>query len=351
MTIEIRCQYEQLTSIHIYSLGPHPLKASFFFSANKARLTEQDLQLLADSSRELRLLSLSEDPLISLPTYGAITNPAARRRTNRRPPPAPASLPTITTKAPVGRKERSKVEAGPGAAQSSKSRDFFEKGKEKIASGSGSKENISNPPALKRESSSLLKSFAKAKPKITREDTATDSEEASVLEDEPINNMSEDEEESYVPPAPSSEIAASDRKSRKEREAALKRMMEDEEGNLVAASEPEVDDVEPLEAERSVKEEEPVIEVSGGRRRGRRKIIKKKTVKDDEGYLGLFPRSHVSIKRLIHVVTREEAVWESFSEDEPAPPKMKAQPASNPKAKKLPAKVGQGNIMSFFGKR
>lgn len=46
-------------------------------------------------------------------------------------------------------------------------------------------------------------------------------------------------------------------------------------------------------------------------------------------------------------MTREEATWESFSEDEPAP---KKKPAVNvPKAKG--AKPGQGNIMSFFGKK
>lgn len=33
---------------------------------------------------------------------------------------------------------------------------------------------------------------------------------------------------------------------------------------------------------------EPSVVVSGGRRRGRRKIMKKKTIKDDEGYLGLY---------------------------------------------------------------
>ena len=33
---------------------------------------------------------------------------------------------------------------------------------------------------------------------------------------------------------------------------------------------------------------EPHTMVSGGRRRGRRKIMKKKTLKDDEGYLGSY---------------------------------------------------------------
>lgn len=53
------------------------------------------------------------------------------------------------------------------------------------------------------------------------------------------------------------------------------------------------------------------------------------------------------------VVTREEAAWESFSEEEHAPKKAKMTPAPLPAkgAKKGAAKPGQGNIMSFFGKK
>ena len=36
---------------------------------------------------------------------------------------------------------------------------------------------------------------------------------------------------------------------------------------------------------------QPAVTVSGGRRRGRRKVMKKKTIKDEEGYLGLYPLS------------------------------------------------------------
>lgn len=50
-------------------------------------------------------------------------------------------------------------------------------------------------------------------------------------------------------------------------------------------------------------------------------------------------------------VTKQEAAWESFSEDEPAPaPKAKAAPVST-KPKKEAPKKGQGNIMAFFGKK
>ena len=57
----------------------------------------------------------------------------------------------------------------------------------------------------------------------------------------------------------------------------------------------------------------------------------------------------------MRLVTSEEPVWESFSEDEPAPPPVKVRPSlsstSGPKGKKVPDKKGQGSIMSFFGKK
>lgn len=55
------------------------------------------------------------------------------------------------------------------------------------------------------------------------------------------------------------------------------------------------------------------------------------------------------------VVTIQEQVWESFSEDEAPPPtKLKVEKAekSAPGAKgKKGAAKGQGNIMSFFSKK
>jgi DNA polymerase delta subunit 3 len=83
-------------------------------------------------------------------------------------------------------------------------------------------------------------------------------------------------------------------------------------------------------------EEEPTVTVSNGRRRGRRRVMKKKKVKDEDGYL----------------VTKEEVVWESFSEDEPVPKKLKpapAKPVSSAKGKNA-GKKGQGSIASFFKK-
>jgi len=87
---------------------------------------------------------------------------------------------------------------------------------------------------------------------------------------------------------------------------------------------------------REIDEPEATVTVTGGRRRGRRRVTKKKTVKDEEGYL----------------VTKEEQVWESFSEDEPEPKKPKTSGMANTTSKgKKGAKPGQGNIMSFFTKK
>lgn len=55
----------------------------------------------------------------------------------------------------------------------------------------------------------------------------------------------------------------------------------------------------------------------------------------------------------LDTVTVQETGWESFSEDEPAPPAAKKKPeagSQSAKAKK-PAAKGQGNIMSFFSKK
>ena len=59
-------------------------------------------------------------------------------------------------------------------------------------------------------------------------------------------------------------------------------------------------------------------------------------------------------RKLTPPVTKEEAAWESFSEDEPAPPSKKAKVSAPPPAAKAGAKKGgkgQGNIMSFFAKK
>ena len=82
--------------------------------------------------------------------------------------------------------------------------------------------------------------------------------------------------------------------------------------------------------------------------------MKKRTMKDDEGYLGMFVGTFTVVNMLtVITVTKEEAVWESFSEEEPEPKKKKTILAAptTAKGKKAGGKAGQGNIMSFFGKK
>lgn len=113
------------------------------------------------------------------------------------------------------------------------------------------------------------------------------------------------------------------------------------EDSPVANPDPELGGLEPPteethESPQSATRTEADVKTANGRRKGRRRVMKKKTTKDAEGYL----------------VTREEAVWESFSEEEKGLPSTKEKLESvAPKQKKGSGKPGQGNIMSFFGKR
>jgi DNA polymerase delta subunit 3 len=236
--------------------------------------------------------------------------------------------------------------------------------REQAARGNLDKKAISsNNPQLKRDPPNIFKSFAKSSPKLKLEDTDNsaacsdvDSAAPSRQEDGLNKSVSEDEDDYIAPPLPFGGLADTNRKSRREREAALKKMMEDDDFE-------EAEDVtETAEHELSMPENtldqltEEVVQVTGNRRRGRRKVMKKRTIKDEEDYLGAFLKlsSARDPSLIVIVVTKEEQVWESFSEDELAVPKPKAPSSfssSGDKSKKKPGKPGQGSIMSFFGKK
>ena len=255
---------------------------------------------MSDTTREIQVLTASEDPCEHAATYGTVINPLVTRRQNRRPLPvaapkavAPVSKPKTVEPVNATAKASTSTKQDGKGSQSGAAKDFFGKGKEKAKatteSGHSSKESTPAPPAkLKKESSSIFKSFAKT-PKVKRENTDSAAEDVSMkgMDDD------DDEEETYVPPvqikkekAAGVEESAGDRKSRKEREAALKQMMEEsDEEEAIPTPEPEEEETI-LENEKPMTEPEPVTTVSGGRRRGKRRVMKKKTVKDDEGYLG-----------------------------------------------------------------
>ncbi|KAI3320149.1 hypothetical protein HD806DRAFT_248556 [Xylariaceae sp. AK1471] len=324
-------QYSEVTSLHVYSLAPHPLK---------------DFQLLADTARQVLELSTADSAPNSSKVYGTISNPNVRKRERRggpipaarAPAPKPESKPTVKQEpkpaSPAAVKEEPKV----GSQASSKS----------AVASAPTKKSI--PATLKRQGSSGIdQMFAKqaAKPKKPAAKASESPATSAVASG--AEAMSDDGEDDAEPMADVKQEDSGARQARRDRQAELRRMMaeSDEEEPEKAESPAEEDPMEeeqpPSEPEPEPKAEEPaevVSSTSGGRRRGRRRVMRKKQIMDEKGYL----------------VTIQEQGWESFSEDEaPAPPpKAKQQPVkSEPvaKSKKAASKAPQGNIMSFFSKK
>ncbi|KAI1185306.1 DNA polymerase subunit Cdc27 [Nemania serpens] len=326
---ETLSQYNEVTSVHVYSLAPHPLK---------------DLQLLTDAARQVFQLSTTGDAPNSSKVYGTISNPYVRKRERRAGPipKAPVSAPKIESKPPI------KQEVKPIEAAAIKE-------EPKI----NSKPTVSAAPAKKptpassfkrQASSGIGQMFAKAAAKPKKPVTKASEPAASRAEDnQATETMSDDGDDDTEPMAEVKQENSAARQARKDRQAELHRMMEesDEEEPEEDAESHEEDLMEdeppPPEPETEPKAEEQAEVVSstgGGRRRGRRRVTHKQ-IMDEKGYL----------------VTIQEQGWESFSEDEapPPPPKpkqpqtVKAEPATKPK--KGAGKGAQGNIMSFFSKK
>ncbi|KAL9085826.1 MAG: hypothetical protein Q9159_004491 [Coniocarpon cinnabarinum] len=324
----VKQQHSRIDAIHMYSLEPGTL---------------EHLQLLSDCSRRVLEAQAKEDPLDTWKQYGTIHNPQAKRRTGARPPqPAPAPAVPVT----AGMKQAAKPAAGaPTAAKDDSSRPSSS------GKGSGKEEKKSSKPAVPRcESSTLFKSFAKAKPPQPKEESKGD---------EVMADPSDDESELAAVPETSKEAkqkAEEDKKAKAEREATLQKMMEDDDEEQDKPNEEDDAEMQDAAAEQqsdSNKSTEPRSEVvegeikevtsGGGRRKGRRRVMKKKHFKDTEGYM----------------VTREEPVWESFSEDEAPPPPARKDSGSASTLKstakddknKKGGRPGQGNIMSFFSKK
>ncbi|KAL7951116.1 DNA polymerase subunit Cdc27 [Trichoderma barbatum] len=335
---DVLAEYDEITSFHIYSLAPFP---------------QRDLALLSDVSKSLSDYRKIEDAAKTMDTYGIIANPQARKKDRKGRLPVPASS------APKSVKQ----EAQPTLPKPSQPEKVKQETKEApSAESTPSSSAAKKPPAtLKRGASGgIMQSFAKAaakpsKPKPKPEPKAKEEDTSMVLSDD---GEADDED---LPTSKSVDLEALKR-TRKQREEELMRMMEDadDEIKVEAKKEEEQSDEEMEEASEAEPEPEPepepeqqpkeekepteVISNSGnGRRRGKRRVMKKKRILDEQGYM----------------VTIQEAAWESFSEDEAPPPAAtKPTPVSTPasstqKSKKAAAgKSGsQGSIMSFFAKK
>ncbi|KAL9639576.1 MAG: hypothetical protein Q9164_000853 [Protoblastenia rupestris] len=212
--------------------------------------------------------------------------------------------------------------------------------------------------ALKREQSDISKSFPKTRPNFQKENTNSSAgsavinnndekpnvqEDASLKAVELMKEATDDKQEGIF--FSNTEDKAPSRQSTGERAEQLRRMMEDGDDDRKGTAVESPEALQDTESFKSIPtpqvETSPVLadEIQRGRRRGRRKVMKKKTIKDDEGYL----------------VTKEEPAWESFSEDDSATAKEKilfSSALSTGKSKKGGGgRPGQGNIMSFFGKK
>ncbi|PFH59113.1 hypothetical protein XA68_12779 [Ophiocordyceps unilateralis] len=356
-------EYREVTSIHIYSLAASRLK---------------DVALLADIANSVSEASKNEGSSDSS-KYGAIPNPLVRRRRDPRGRGAPT--PVGGTSKPVQLGKARPTEKGQGVkAEQQELKDAAKRnnsstGTSKLTQGKASqaeksqaikaeKQGSAEPsapapaPAPKRSiGGSIMQSFAKAasKPRSQSTKPAKEVEAAAALSDD-----GEADDSDVLPPSSNGKSSAdieAAMKSRKVRQDELKRMMEedDDDDELEAKERSQADEDEEME---DVAEPEPepqaeqgkespaeeVASTGNGRRRGRRRVMKKKRMLDEHGYM----------------VTVQEAGWESFSEEDCAsqPPAKKPAPSSSTpsatsgaKGKKPAGKAGRGNIMSFFSKK
>jgi DNA polymerase delta subunit 3 len=284
---QAKATFEQITGIHVYSLAAGGLS---------------DLNSLTECNRKIAVECASEDPLVAWKQYGTIQNPNVKRRTQKRPPPPPATsnaqeAPAKAKPAPALEKQATKASNEPEPT-SAKATPVPER-----TTDATKKKTATKPVTLKREASSIFKSFAKgankAKKPASTESSAAPSPAPVPAEDESMGGMSDDDIDSAAVDE-EIEVDAGTGRSKKDREADLKAMMDadDDEMEDVAdgASDNALDapkDEEKQESQESTKEElKETLTVENGRRRGRRRIMKKKTVKDDEGYLGESIQQH-----------------------------------------------------------
>ncbi|KAK0745033.1 DNA polymerase subunit Cdc27 [Apiosordaria backusii] len=307
---DVLAEFEEVKTIHVYSVASRPTK---------------DMALLADVAHEV---SSNDKKVLS-----NIVNPNVRTR-ERKGPGLKASI-ASTPAFKQQPKAASKVKEDPKPAEETKPAIKTEK----------TEKTTSSAPAKKpapAKSSGIMAAFSKAA-SLPKKEPKKSASPAVTETNTPALSDEDDDEEEMPQPKPR---AKPDFKTLKQREEGLRRMMEGDDEEEAPASEraesPEEPEPEPMEVEEEapdpVKEEKEVVETtSNGRRRGKRRIMRKKQIMDEQGYL----------------VTIQEPGWESFSEDEaPPPPKVvkTTSSASSTQAKKGAAK-GQGNIMSFFSKK
>lgn len=298
---QARATFATISSIHIYSLESKGVS---------------DVQALTDCNRQILVTYASDDPLEAWKQYGTIHNPRIKKRIKRTaaPPSAaavgpkandPKPKPAASTTSTKVNETKPKPEAA--SASNKPAPDPAERSKP-----------ASKPPLNKRSSSDIFKSFAKTAPKAKKQDSqdsavtspapqaADETSRAAFSEDDD----DDDDEEMEDAPAAAAAAAVDPRpptgKSAQERKADLQAMMDREDSASDEKDSKSAAPISPTPEETSTtktrKEEEEEADeeaapkdppppptttsITNGRKRGHRRVLKKKTVKDEEGYLG-----------------------------------------------------------------
>lgn len=279
---------------------PCPNHETFMLNAS------QDMALLADVAEQALRLGPAEGPSPS-----CIVNSEVRRRERKGAPrPAPKAAPQPTSKtvpqptakaAPAGKtaKQEAKPSIFKSAPASSKAKEEPKSSQvSKDADTPASSAPAKKPPAtLKRGGSSnsgIMQAFSKATSMPKKEKPVAASNPATPSgDDSSMHVMSDDGEDDEDVPQPKARAAG--RKTKKQREEELRLMMEEDEDDEDEPEKAPTPEEEPMEEEapapEPVKEEpaEVVTASEGGRRRGKRRVMRKKQIMDDQGYLGEYP--------------------------------------------------------------
>lgn len=285
-----KATFDIVDSEHIYALSPNPLK---------------DLRVLAECNRQVTSKYSNEDPLETWSsTYGVIRNENVWRRTRGGMPvsvPAPASK--VVNDAPADskpslKKAESKREE---SIDEEPSKDRKTIGTDKEAQPIDNKPakttTQKHPPTLKKESSSIMASFAKTRPAAEKKEVEKDKDTAQSDEDLIGDDDDDDENDDGMDIDERTKEQDEAIKKKEEREAKLRDMMDmDDESdtNKEKSKMDENEDVDMPDISQTSQSQQNIsqdtvneqADTNTGRKRGKRRVMKKKTVKDEEGYLG-----------------------------------------------------------------
>jgi DNA polymerase delta subunit 3 len=329
---EVKAEFEEIQWIHVYSLQPSSPTDMHVISAANDIITKSYIKSIAKDPQEpLRDLgtivnehavwrdvqntttgsSKVVKPVATATTVTTKTIPTLSRESSSKSKPAPpkgkASIMSSFAKTP-------KVEAKP------KKEDVTMKNTPNFSDDEDEDEDEIDEAALRAAEDSVVKAAA------AREAKAARKEKLNAL----MDSDSDDDVEMSDAPAKPSNGAYSNVK-----EEADPTSEDDEDDEQEAVDDSAALDANPVKEE---PDQEEVVTTANGRNRGKRRVMKKLRYKDEDGCL----------------VTKEEMVWESYSEDEQKPEAKRPRPNPPAPSKKKGAPGGpnkQVNIMAFFGKK